>query len=268
MNILQIFILALIQAATEFLPVSSSGHLLFYKELLEQAESSILFDIFVHVGSLIAILAFFRRKIRETCAGAWAEITQNKREKYNVRFLLFVAVSTVVTFCFYLVFRAFIETEYTSARLLPVTFLFTSLLLFSTLIKRNIDRESVARKRIVAPIIVGLFQGIAILPGVSRSGATISTLLFMGVEREDAAYYSFFLAIPAILGALMFKLLDLGSVDYIASHWGILLLSFLVSAFFSFLFLALLNTLVKKGRFWLFGFYTLGMAVASFVLFV
>lgn len=268
MNVFQAVGLALVQAATEFFPVSSSGHLLFLKGIFGIRDIPLMFDIIVHAGSLTAIVGFYRRRILGTLRGASAETGRRPGGKPHRRFLSYLLISTMVTFGLYSAFRSFIEAEYGSPRILPLTFLLSSLLLLSTRLKRASSGEPVARKGADVPAMAGVFQAIAIFPGVSRSGATISSMLMMGVEREEAAYYSFFLAVPAILGALIFHLLEMENLDFIASQWHVLMLSFLVSAAGSFGFLALLNFLIRRGRFWAFGVYTLCMAVVSLVLFV
>ena len=117
------------------------------------------------------------------------------------------------------------------------------------------------------PVVVGIMQGLALLPGISRSGATITPLLHWKVKREDAAYYSFFLAVPAILGALVFKIIEMRDTLDQMVGWPILLVSFSVSVLFSYLFLSLLRIVLVKGRFWMFSIYTLGMAVTAFLIF-
>lgn len=267
-GVIQAVVLALVQAATEFLPVSSSGHLLFFKGLFGAEDFPILFDIVVHVGSLTAILLFYRRRIVEMFHGAYLEVAGKRSEKSSVRFLAYILVSTTVTFVFYWVFRGVIESRYASPGILPMTFLFTTGILLLAHIRKNGSGAGIGQRGAGLPITAGLLQGIAIFPGVSRSGATISALILWGVDRDEAAFYSFFLAVPAILGALFLKLLELESVDFIASAWGTLVLSYIVSASGSLGVLALLNILIRRRRFWLFAFYTLMMSIVSFVLFV
>ncbi len=259
-------LLALVQAATEFLPVSSSGHLLFLKGLMHIEEIPVLFDIVVHTGSLAAIVLYFRKPLGETITGAWCECFRKKPGKYHLRFLIFMMVSTIITFMFYVIFKQRIETQYGSPRILVYTFGFTTLLLFSTAFVKA-GKVSVTQKGFLIPVIVGLFQGLAIMPGISRSGSTIAPLLRSGVRRESAGFYSFVLAIPAILGALIFKLLKGESIEYITSHVLILGISLVISAGFSFLFLALLMLTLKKGKFWLFAFYTAAMSIVSLLMF-
>jgi len=267
MAIIWYFILALIQAATEFLPVSSSGHLLFMKGILGGEQIPVIFDIVVHTGSLLAILIFYRDKLVNTFKGAREENQQKLLSGPNCRFIGYIAISTLITFGIYLIFKDPIERLYQSPAILWTTYIVTTLLLFSTgLLKKN-KTVPIAQKGVLLPIIAGFFQGVAIFPGVSRSGATISSLLWFRVKREEAAYYSFFLAIPAILGALIFKLADLENLAFLVENSWVILSSFFVSTLFSYLFLKLLVFVIRRGHLWYFGIYTMMLAVVSFILF-
>ena len=259
--------LAFIQAATEFLPISSSGHLLFFKGLFHTEDIPILFDIIIHVGSLTAIILYYRKRITGTLSGAFREWQERQAFKPHSKMLLYIAISTAVTFLFYVLFKEAIEANYQSPSVLFVTYLVTTVILFLTYFSEKGMKSDLSQKKVTLAIVVGLFQGFAIMPGISRSGSTISPLLLMGIKREDAAYYSFFLAIPAILGALVFKVAELEGLDYLTAHLGIIALSFVISAFFSYLFLVLLTFVLKKGRFWIFSGYTLVLAILAFVLF-
>ncbi len=266
MNLIHSVILSLIQAATEFLPVSSSGHLLFFKGILGLQEMPLIFDIVLHCGSLAAIVFFYRRELASLLSGAWTETASRQKTRPNSRFLLYVLISTAVTFCVYLLFRKLFDKWAQSPSVLPVTFLVTTLMLLSTRARKTQSERPVSGHSLFLPLVAGVFQGVAILPGVSRSGASISSLLVLGTERREAAFYAFILAIPAILGALAFKLTGAIEMDFFMAHWGTLLLCFAVSSVFSFLFLSLLRAVLRSGKFWLFSFYTLALAVLSFIL--
>ena len=267
MNPVHYLVLAFVQAATEFLPVSSSGHLLFLKGLFRLQDLPILFDIIIHVGSLAAIVVFYRRRLIFTFQNAWFELVEKRHKKPQFKLLVYICISTVVTFIFYLLFKESIESRYNSPSVLFATYIVTTCILLSTYFTRRIETTSITNKSLILPFVVGLFQGIAIMPGISRSGSTISPLLLMGIKKEEAAYYSFFLAIPAILGALVFKLSEMEGVTFIINNWPVMSVTFVVAALFSYAFLVLLTFVLKKGKFWLFSFYTLGLAFLSLILF-
>lgn len=267
MNPVHYLVLAFVQAATEFLPISSSGHLLFLKGLFQVQDLPILFDIIIHVGSLTAIIVFYHRRLAFTVQNAWFELIEKRQKKPQFKLLVYICISTGVTFAFYLLFKESIESRYNSPSVLFTTYIVTTCILLSTYFTRRIETTSITNKSLILPFVVGLFQGIAIMPGISRSGSTISPLLLMGIKKEEAAYYSFFLAIPAILGALVFKLSEMEGVTFLINNWPIMSVTFVVSALFSYAFLALLTFILKKGKFWFFAIYTLGLAFLSLVLF-
>lgn len=256
------FILAVIQSATEFLPVSSSGHLLFYKNIMRHPELPVIFDIIVHAGSLLAIVVYFYAKIKSLIVGGLQELTGPKGSKENLRLWGYILLSTGVTLVFYLFLKPVIELRYHEPRVLPWTFAFTGIILILT--RRTQPEKKLTEKGVLLPVAIGLFQGLAILPGVSRSGATIAMALFMGVKREEAGFYSFVLAIPAILGALVFKMTDLESLAFIRDQALPMAGAFLLSAAGSYLFLSLLTRVLKRGRFWSFGIYALAMSLISY----
>ncbi len=267
MTFFEAIILSVIQSATEFLPVSSSGHLLFMKGIFHLEEIPIIFDVVIHVGSLTAILIFYHHRILNVVSETVMEWRNRAAKKPQTRFLIYIIISTFVTMGIYLLFNDTIEAQYETPAVLFYTFLFTSVLLFSTLFISPNTGKPVTQKGILLPLFAGFFQALAILPGVSRSGSTISTLLHFNIKKQDAAFYSFFLAIPAILGALAFKLTDLESISYLLNHWPLILISFVLSAIFSYFFLFLLNWILSKGKLWYFSFYTLLMAIISKILF-
>ena len=269
MSLLHYLIISFIQAITEFLPISSSGHLLLYKGLFNINDIPIVFDIVVHIGSMVAIVVFYRQKIISMFTNSWSELLSKQEIKPNTKILFYIIFSTVVTFIFYVLFKKSIESLYQSPSILFVTFLFTSIILFFTCLSKQKERSLIYTSNwgIILPIIVGLFQGFAIMPGVSRSGATISPLLLMGIRREEAVFYSFCLAVPAILGAFISNLLKMENIAFISNNFKILIFSLIVSFVFSYVFLNILIYIVRQGRFWIFSFYTLLLAIISLIVF-
>jgi len=261
------FIFSLVQAFTEFLPVSSSGHLLFLKGLLKREDIPLFFDIVVHAGSLTAILFYYVKPIADTLKNAWIERRNRAGEKPHIRLVFHLVLSTAVTAMIYAIAKTPIETSFETPSVLPVTFAITSAILFLTARTEKKADRPIFNLPIWIPLIVGLFQGLAILPGVSRSGSTIASLLYFRIRRTEAAMYSFFLAIPAILGALVVKIAEAGNTAFFIQNRGILAVSFVVSSIFSYFALRLLVLVLKKGRFWVFGFYTLAMALAAWMCF-
>ena len=266
-QLIHYFILSVVQAATEFLPISSSGHLLFLKGVFHSLDIPIIFDIIIHVGSATAIIFYYRKKIGETLLHSFSEVKNRDFSGTHFIFLSYAALSTIITFVFYIIAKKYIEAKYQSPSVLFFTYLVTTVILFSTFFAKKRPQIDISKRSILLPIVVGLFQGFAIMPGISRSGATISPLLLMGIKRKEAAYYSFFMAIPAIIGALILKIGELGSMAYLRDNPLIIVVSFIFSAVFSYLFLSLLTLVLKKGKFWLFSFYTLLVSIICLFIF-
>lgn len=194
MSTLEAIFLGIIQGLTEFLPVSSSGHLKLMQTLmgLQNLDQYILFDLVCHLGTLCAILFFFSKEIKET-------FTSNRTR------LLQITLATLPLFPL-VIFLKPIESIYQKPHLLGFFFLITSLLLFLGV---RYQKETPPKHPWKTPFLIGCFQALAIFPGISRSGATISGAQLLGWNIRDALTFSFLMAIPAILGGIAVETLKL-----------------------------------------------------------
>ncbi len=254
-------VLGVIQGLTEFLPISSSGHLVLFQHLFGLREPEIFFDVSVHVGTLLAICVFFSKDLREivttlfsvsTWSGREGGLWQSICQKPEMRLLGLILVGTVPTALLGLVFWPMADKFFSSVQIVGIMLIVTGLLLWLT---RGLKRggRNAAQLTIWDALFIGVIQGVAILPGISRSGATIAMGLFRGVNRVTAARYSFLLSIPAIIGAMA---LELG--EAIASGLppaGGVLLGTFVAAAVGYAALRFLLHLVKKGKLHAFAFY-------------
>jgi undecaprenyl-diphosphatase len=212
MTILQAIFLGIVQGFTEFLPVSSSGHLVIFQTLLGLKESMLFFDVMVHLGTLLAVFVFFRKDIIGLLAAvvgrdvrgedAWSGQPGEGR-----RFVLWVIVATLPAVVVGLLFKDQIEEAFSSLRLVGFTLPVTGLMLLAADRARKGDRTA-ASLGWVGALAVGAAQAFAIIPAISRSGATICMAIFLGIERRESARFSFMLAIPAILGAAVLEFKD------------------------------------------------------------
>jgi undecaprenyl-diphosphatase len=235
-------ILAIVQAATEFLPVSSSGHLALVSKLISQ-QPSLFFFTMLHLASLIAILIFTRKEIFELL-----KFNENGRRTW-----IYVIIATIPAALVGFFLKDYIESSLNSLLFLGIAFIFTGLILILT--RGFGDRVRLSKAN---SFIIGLFQALAVFPGVSRSGMTISSGLFFGLSRERAAKFSFLLAIPLILGAAV---LEIGEFYFSMS----LLISFIICTILSLIFLNVLMKILNKGYFWIFGFYCLFIGILSII---
>lgn len=195
-----IVVLAVVQGLTEFLPVSSSGHLALLQVLWRAPLPGLLFDVMVHVGTLLSVLWVFRRRW-------WLILQSPMRRDENLRLLFLVLVGTVPTVLLGLGLNRWIERAFSSLLLVGIDLLITGGLLLLAERSRRGGR-GLEEMTFRDALLIGTMQGIAILPGISRSGFTIGMGLILGLERGVTAEFSFILAVPAILGAAALKGLE------------------------------------------------------------
>jgi undecaprenyl-diphosphatase len=203
MDLLQAIILSVVQGLTEWLPISSSGHLVIAQRLMGLSVP-VAFDVFLHLGTLVAVVVFFWRDIVNILKSL---LTLNTKDA-NFKLLVYIIIGTVPTAVIGLLFLQFFESLFSSGRAVGVGFLITGALLLSSKLRKG-------EKNLgwLSSLIMGIFQGIAIAPGISRSGSTISAGLFSGVNKDEVFRYSFLLSIPAILGATVLEYRGLALSD-------------------------------------------------------
>lgn len=238
-------ILAVIQAVTEFLPVSSSGHLALVSKLFGIGSGNLFFFTVLHIASLLAVLIFTRKEIMQ--------LLSFDKKYYELWIYLIVATIPAGLAGYY--FHDFFAAAFNSYLMIGVAFLVTGLVLLSTKNTKVFSKLNVKNA-----FAIGVAQIAAILPGISRSGVTISSGMFLGLNREKAARFSFLLFIPLSLGAVI---LESGKAYF---SWG-LAVSFLITLFLSLIFLNLLMGVIKKGKFWLFSFYCFAVGLISLGLY-
>ncbi|MCK4807654.1 MAG: undecaprenyl-diphosphate phosphatase [Candidatus Aegiribacteria sp.] len=243
MTLLSVIILAVIQGLTEFLPVSSSGHLALAGMIMKVPEGDMTFEIVVHLGTLMAVLAVYKKDLTELISGVF----RRKRESLVLVGLLIIASIPAALAGFFLADS--IEKAFNSPVLVSVMLLITGCVLFSTRFVKSGNRNN---PTITGSLIVGISQAMALLPGISRSGFTISTGLFAGIRKEKAARFSFMLSIPAIAGAAVLKLGDTGSSGIDLS---LMITGFVISALTGYLALRILLKFLRAGKFSIFAWY-------------
>ena len=193
MTLLQAIILGIIQGTSEFLPVSSSGHLLVFHRIFGiTAEDNLTFIIVLNMGSLMPLLFVFRKDV-------W-DLIKNPFQKMTGLLIIATIPLIIVT----LLFEDFIESMFHGIYFLPVGFIITGVvLLFTDKIKNN--NKDIADIRFIDAVIIGCAQAAAVFPGISRSGSTLSATMARGINREDAAKFSFLMSIPTAIGAMVFR---------------------------------------------------------------
>lgn len=234
----------MVQGLTEFLPVSSSGHLVLGQRLLGFTEPALMFDIAVHVGTLVAVVGVFWRDLWSILRGLFVWDDDEGRE--GRRLLWLVVLGSIPTAIIGLLFKDLFESMFSSLLTVGVALLITGWLLLATALVRSPGRP-LERMGAWRALLIGLVQGLAITPGISRSGSTISVALLLGVNRRVAAHYSFVMSIPAILGALVLQLHELGAPT--TAQLSPMIMGFITAAISGYLALRTLLKIVQAGAF-------------------
>jgi undecaprenyl-diphosphatase len=245
-------ILGVIQGITEWLPVSSSGHLVLAQHLLK-VEVPVAFDVWLHTASLFIILIFFRGDL----VGILKSLLAYRRETYGFRLAIFIIVGSTATASVVLPLKDLFERAFSNLLAVSVAFLFTGTLLFFSGKNRK-ERELAGH----SAAIIGLFQGLAFLPGLSRSGSTIAGALLLGIKRQDAFKFSFILLIPAIIATSIFRIRELALAQISATSlaWG-----FIAAMATGFLCLGILKRAVIKGKLHYFAYYCWFIGILSLI---
>jgi undecaprenyl-diphosphatase len=259
-EILQALLLGVVQGLTEFLPVSSSGHLVLVQNLFGTSfvflEEAVLFDLVLHIGTLVPVMIYYRQELLSLATSVVRDGAEEDR-----RWVLYVIAATIPTALMGVLLKDRFEALFHAPRAVAGALMVTALLLLAT---RSLG-SSTARRPLSLGIALalGVAQGMAITPGISRSGSTIAVALLLGMSRVEAARFSFIMSIPAILGAMVLTLAD--GVTVQQEQTLPLVLGFAASAGVGYLALAWLVRLVKDGRLYLFAWYLIPVSVLGFM---
>lgn len=238
----QALVLAVLQGATEFLPISSSAHLVLPTLVLGWPDQGLAFDVAVHLGTLTAVVWYFRHDLLDLAVGALRGLREG-RINDELREIAFLAVATVPA----VVAGLLMKDRMDALRTLPV--IATTTLLFALLLwiaDRRVQRDAAGSVRTWGVVLgVGLAQAVALVPGTSRSGITITAGLLLGLSRAAAARFSFLLSIPVIAGAALLQVLDLAASSE-PVPWSLLAVATLVAALSAYACVALFLALIER----------------------
>jgi undecaprenyl-diphosphatase len=221
-NLIQGVILGLVQGLTEFLPVSSSAHLVIVPSALGWAQPSVFFDVMLHAGTLLAAVIYFWRDIVSITASGLRSI---RDDEGRVKTLWLLLLATIPAAALGLVFKSFFEKFFNIPAAAAGLLILTGfIMLAAELLSRQ--KKDMKNASPAAALLIGAFQALAILPGISRSGATISAGMFAGLKREAATRFAFLLSIPIIAGTAIYKTKDIigagnGGAQFLASLPGV-----------------------------------------------
>ena len=243
MDSLQIIILSIIQGLTEFLPISSSAHLILVPVVFKWPDQGLVFDVAVHVGSLTAVVVYFRHEVLNMTT-AWLGSVFRQQHSADSRLAWWVILGTLPAVMAGLLFKDLVETDLRSPLVIAwATIGFGLLLAVADRIQRHErDEYSLAWKDV---LIIGCFQALALIPGTSRSGITMTAGLLLGLQRDAAARFSFLLSIPVIIASGVFKTRDLVE-SRLPVEWGLLALAVVLSAVSAWLCIHLFLKLINR----------------------
>ena len=265
MDLFQIIVLALVQGLTEFLPISSSAHLILPSAVLGWQDQGLAFDVAVHIGTLLAVVVYFRQDILRIIGG-WLTTGFSRTPNADGRLAWFIALATIPAGLAGLLLDDWIEANLRSVAVIAwATIGFGILLGIADRVKGK--GITLGKMTLMMALVIGVAQAIALIPGTSRSGITMTAALFIGLQRVDAARFSFLLSIPLILAAGGLKTLDLMD-SVLPVDWSAIAIGIAVSAVSAWLciyyFLAFINRIGMMP----FVVYRLGLGALLMVFFV
>lgn len=237
-------LLGIVQGITEFIPVSSSGHLVILQKILGISAEGIIISLVLHLGTALALIIFFFKDILLLLR--------------NIRMMLLILLVSLLTFIIAFSGKDFFEVLFSSPRFVAEALIVTGIVLIATKKFMQGRRNNITAKD---ALILGIVQGLAVIPGISRSGVTISALLFRKIDKETSFRFSFLASIPAVLGAVILKAKDIGAAA--RTDFNHLIIGFIFSFFFGILSLRILKILVEKAKLYYFGYYCIAVAALT-----
>ena len=277
MNLIQAILMGIVQGLSEFLPISSSAHLVFtsnfYKvfkgiEIVQTSNEEVFFDIMVHLGTLIAVLIFFRKDIMNILRAMYNALKTKDWSNHEAKLGLFIIAGTDITVAMALPINNIAEKLVYSPAIVGILLFITGFtLLYSEYKSKKIEAKK-SEVDLKTSIFIGIAQGLASLPGFSRSGWTIATGLFLGLDRVTSARYSFLLSIPIILGASMvYPLLEIDIQEAVKYNWAAIITGTIVSAVTGYICIKYFMKFISKFSLGIFGWYCILAGIGTFVFF-
>lgn len=277
MNFIQAVFMGLVQGLSEFLPISSSAHLVFtsnfYKvfkgiEIVQQSNEEVFFDIMLHFGTLIAVLIFFRKDIMNILKALWLAIKTKDFSNHEAKLGMYIIFGTFITIALALPMQFVAEKLVYAPAIVGGLLVITGFVLFFS---EYLSKKMQVRKNIVdlkSSIWIALAQGLAVLPGLSRSGWTIATGLMNGLGRVTAARYSFLLSIPIILGAsMLYPIIKIDLHEAMTYNWKAIIAGTIVSGLSGYLCIKYFMQFLSKFSLKVFGYYCIIAGLFCMVFF-
>lgn len=276
MNLIQAILMGIVQGLSEFLPISSSAHLVFtsnfYKvlkgiEIIQHSNEEVFCDIMLHLGTLIAVLIFFRKDILNIIRAFLNAIKTKDFSDKDAKIGVYIIIGTLITIVLALPMEKIAEKLVYSPAIVGGLLVITGIILFTSeyFSKHHEKSNKITLKNAV---LIGLAQGLAVLPGFSRSGLTIATGLFSGLDRVAAARYSFLLSIPIILGAsMLYPIIKIDLHEAVTYNWLAIISGTIVSGAVGYLCIKYFMKFLGKFSLAIFGYYCIIVGILTAVFF-
>ncbi len=257
MELLKITILAIIQGLTEFLPISSSGHLALAEHILKFNPPGVALEVILHAGTLLTILIYYRKRIAEMVSKILAG------DINTIIYALMIVLASIPAIIFYALTNqgARIEAFSEQPRMVAIFLCITGIIMLSSLLAK---KDTTKKINALQAILIGIAQAFALFPGISRSGSTIVTARHLKIPPSKAAEFSFFMAIPALAGAVILKMPEIINTDLSCSPL-FLLVGMIVSCLTGLAAIGILMRFLNKGKFWYFGVYCLIIGISALI---
>ncbi len=270
MTFFEAILLGILQGLTEFLPISSSGHLVLAQKFLGLKEPLVFFDVMLHLGTLAAIVVVYWRTIGRLIEGGFSAVGSSQFYRHpmatlnasaDLKFIWFILLGSIPTGIIAVLFKDSLESIFDKVQIVSIMLIVTGMILQLPRLRRSKEADA-SLKAWHAPLI-GIAQGGAITPGISRSGTTISLALLFGISAKTAAEYSFLLSIPAILGAVALKIRDIGdtAIPIYTTAAG-MLAAFIVG----YIALRYLLVVLNRGKFSIFSYYCIALGIVALII--
>lgn len=277
MHLIQAILMGIVQGLSEFLPISSSAHLVFtsnfYKvfkglEILEESNQEIFLDIMLHIGTLVAVLIFFRKDILQIIKALYFGLKDKNYSSLDFKMGIYILLGTLLTILVAYPLNEVAGSLVFKPAIVGLLLIFTGIILLISEFqaKKIVEKKDVNLKN---SILMGIAQGLAALPGFSRSGLTIATGLFSGMDRITAARYSFLLSIPIIvIASIFYPLIKLDINEVVTYNWTAIIVGTLVSGVVGYLCIKYFLKFLGKFSLAVFGYYCLLMGIFTFIFFI
>ena len=255
MSLWILLVLCVVQGLTEFLPVSSSGHLLFFEQIFGVTENLMFLNLFLHLATLLAVVIVYRKPL--------LNLLKKPFQAYTYKLILATLFSVILAFAY-----EFSGIDKIATKIYPFAFLLTSVLLFVChLFQKKTVAFNTSEISVKNSILVGIVQGFAVVPGLSRSGSTISSLILTGNDEKKSAEFSFLLSIPIIIGGFVLELFQLSKagLSFESISLGSYLLAFWITFLVAIIALKITLKILKNHKFIIFSIYTFLMFIVTFI---